>query len=557
MKKILHWKILLLGIVLLAAFLRFYHLSSIPAGLTNDEVDIGYDAYSIYHTGRDQWGEFMPLISFKGFGDYRPPLYTYLVTPIIPIFGLTATAVRFPAALFSTISVVLLFFIIKKIFSEKAGLFGSLLFAISPWAIGLGRMGIESNVGLTFLLAGILSFLHYKQKIAIYLSMTFFALTLYTYSGYTLLTPLVIMTLIIFFFKQLLKQRNKTILSIILFVLLCSPLFLKHDASATVRFSQINFLKNINSIGILDTLNSQRGECIKTYPSKICKIAINKGTAFGTTIITNYLSHFSVSFLFTDGTETQYSILPKRGLLYIFEFFLIIAGFVLIIKKREKEGYLLLALLLVAPIPDTITGSGHYSRSFIMLPFLISIEALGFIQLLSLLDKSKIPTTKTAFSLFTSFVITTSLGLFFLNYTSYFRTFNSRFSSYGYEELMNYVQSEKNNYDRIYISRHLNDTKHYVYYLFYTKFDPALYQSKENITVSQNTDGWVNVERINNIYFVDSLPAIKPNSDLAKENLLFISAPDDFSKKIKGIKTIRDLKNDVLFKAVPHHPTSY
>ena len=56
------WKILLLaGIVLLAFFLRFYKVTEIPPSLNWDEVSIGYNAYSILKTGRDEWGVFLPI----------------------------------------------------------------------------------------------------------------------------------------------------------------------------------------------------------------------------------------------------------------------------------------------------------------------------------------------------------------------------------------------------------------------------------------------------------------------------------------------------------------
>src|SRR5680860_1092308 len=89
MKKKLNWKIFLFLIVVLGAFLRFYQLGNIPAGLLNDEANKGYDAYSLLITGRDQWGSFMPLTSLRGFGDYPPPLYHYFSMIPIFIFGLS------------------------------------------------------------------------------------------------------------------------------------------------------------------------------------------------------------------------------------------------------------------------------------------------------------------------------------------------------------------------------------------------------------------------------------------------------------------------------------
>ena len=44
-------------IVLLAFLLRIYRIESVPPALNWDEVSIGYNAYSIMQTGRDEWDE--------------------------------------------------------------------------------------------------------------------------------------------------------------------------------------------------------------------------------------------------------------------------------------------------------------------------------------------------------------------------------------------------------------------------------------------------------------------------------------------------------------------
>src|SRR5438067_1428184 len=131
----------LISIFILAVFLRFYQLSDIPSGLTNDEADIGYDAYSLAKTGHDQWNQFLPISGFIGFGDYRLPLYTYLVVPSVIAFDLSTFAVRFPSALFGAISTLLMYFFASKIFGKKIGLLSAFLFAVSPWSIGLSRIG--------------------------------------------------------------------------------------------------------------------------------------------------------------------------------------------------------------------------------------------------------------------------------------------------------------------------------------------------------------------------------------------------------------------------------
>ena len=78
MKK--YW--LLILALIIGSFLRLYQLGLIPNALTWDEAAVGYNAYSILKTGRDEYGELLPII-FKSFGDFKPGLYVYLVIPFI------------------------------------------------------------------------------------------------------------------------------------------------------------------------------------------------------------------------------------------------------------------------------------------------------------------------------------------------------------------------------------------------------------------------------------------------------------------------------------------
>src|SRR5258706_1583069 len=97
-------EILLLTIIfLLALFLRFYKLTEIPNGFNQDESSIGYNAYSILRTGKDEYGKSFPVY-FKSFGDQKLPVYIYLTAATESIFGLNEFAVRFPSAALGTLT---------------------------------------------------------------------------------------------------------------------------------------------------------------------------------------------------------------------------------------------------------------------------------------------------------------------------------------------------------------------------------------------------------------------------------------------------------------------
>src|SRR3989344_5061643 len=94
-------KIALIAVIAIGFFFRFYQLGAVPNGLEWDEVAIGYDSYSLIHTGRDQFGSWFP-ITFRSLDDYKPPLYNYFATIPIALFGLNEFAVRFPSAFFGS-----------------------------------------------------------------------------------------------------------------------------------------------------------------------------------------------------------------------------------------------------------------------------------------------------------------------------------------------------------------------------------------------------------------------------------------------------------------------
>ena len=88
----------LILILLLAAVLRLGAISSFPSGFNADEAALGYNAYSLLLTGRDEHGNILP-VNLESFGDYKPALYSYLLVPLVRFLGLTVFAVRLPSAL--------------------------------------------------------------------------------------------------------------------------------------------------------------------------------------------------------------------------------------------------------------------------------------------------------------------------------------------------------------------------------------------------------------------------------------------------------------------------
>src|SRR3984885_4207251 len=89
-------------IVILGFLLRFIDVSNDPPGLYIDEASIGYNAYTILTTGKDEFGIPHPLW-FRSFGDYKMPVYIYSVTGAMAFLGKNELAVRLPSIISGTL----------------------------------------------------------------------------------------------------------------------------------------------------------------------------------------------------------------------------------------------------------------------------------------------------------------------------------------------------------------------------------------------------------------------------------------------------------------------
>ena len=214
-------KYFLILILLLASVLRLWKLSSVPVSLFGDEVDLGYQAYSVLKTGKDYYGNFMP-IHFHSLAEWRTPLYLYSAVPTVAIFGVSPLGVRLPAAIFGILTVWLIYLLFKEITkNESLGLISAFLLAISPWHIQYSRAGFEVTQLILFLLLGL--FFFYKSLTRgkfLWLSVLFFTLTPWVYSTAKVFTPLIMLFLLIMYWRNILSLSKKNLVSTIVTLLI-------------------------------------------------------------------------------------------------------------------------------------------------------------------------------------------------------------------------------------------------------------------------------------------------------------------------------------------------
>ncbi len=153
----------LLIIIILAIVLRVWQLDKLPVSLFGDELDVGYQAYSLLNTGRDYQGQFLPTY-IHSLAEWRAPLFIYSAVPFVWLLGLNEFGVRASAVFFGVLNVLLLYFLVKELFGKKLALLSSFFLAIVPWHLHYSRAAFEVTLLLSLFLGGALCFLKSFKK---------------------------------------------------------------------------------------------------------------------------------------------------------------------------------------------------------------------------------------------------------------------------------------------------------------------------------------------------------------------------------------------------------
>ena len=135
----------LLGLAAVLAVVGFqlWVTSSNPPGYHRDEAALSYNAYLIATTARDEDGALMPLF-FRSFGDYKSPLYPYVLAGIFRITGPHKIVARTFSVVLGALAVLLLGLLAKRITGRNVlAVVVVVLAGLTPWLFELGRVALE------------------------------------------------------------------------------------------------------------------------------------------------------------------------------------------------------------------------------------------------------------------------------------------------------------------------------------------------------------------------------------------------------------------------------
>lgn len=519
----------LFWIFVLALFLRVYKLSSFPFGFHVDEVKVGWEASSILKTGKDDHGNFLSPY-YNSIGDYRPTGIFYLTIPSLVLFGRNEFAVRFPSAFFGALTVLPIFYFAFEILNKRKWAYmASFLTAISPWHIEVSRATSEVVVSTFFALFA----LHFLVKLIksldkkyLYFCLISITLSYLLYHAIRFLAPPFFLITIAFYINEIKKKIIKKYVFICLAFILVFSLALTISPQGRERFNQVSIFKDVDINYEIERIRTENKE--KTLFTIIFD---NKSAIYTRRFLEEYASYFGGSFLIGNGARPYRYTTPGAGLLGYIEVILLAVG--LLEAVKGKRNLLPLFLLLIAPLPAAVTteDAPNLHRAFLMLPFIIILEAYGFEKIADYCKKY-IKNIRALIIILLTFNLVLFLHMYFshsLLHKPYIKDLVLDGSSYrnvGAKELALQIEKAKGNYDKIILTNQPDSI--YPWYAFFTSKDPKEFNQYE---IQSLKGPW----QYQNIIFSQfKCPSDDSFTDYPNENILVVDSQDcPYESKIR------------------------
>jgi 4-amino-4-deoxy-L-arabinose transferase-like glycosyltransferase len=532
--------ILVVSIVLVGFFLRLLWLDQYPLGVTADEIQQGYMAYSILQTGKDEWGDFLPLNPVS-LGEYKPILYSALIVPFEAILGLNIYAVRLPSAIAGGATVLVIVYLVSTLFkSFKIGLLAGAILAISFWHIIFSRIGWESNLGLFFFCLGLLLFLKsFKNNKMILFSALSFGLTLISYNSFKFFTPIFILGLILLKHKQLVRfDRKWLFLSVLILAIFVSILSYGWIFSGGSRRAEDAAIYNQDNLGRL-----RRQQFEDPLPQPFNRLVNSKYSYLSSQFIQNYFGYFSPTFLISPHrSDTSLFNLNGSWLISFWEFVFLILGIYFLFAKNLPNKKIFLLWILTAPIPAALTRDyNHVVRVeplLITLPIVSGLGAWGFWELIK----------KSKYQRFILFFVILTVGWTTITRADYFLAHHFRSPlgglKFGYEEAIKYTEENKDKYDKVIFTKYHSNPQ--IFTAFYSKMEPEVFQ--------RNSQNWKYFEE--KFKFVDMIDMdlekyyfqnIDFSRELNEKNALIVAVEKELPPNIPILKKIKDPAGNNVF----------
>lgn len=466
--KIIFWILILIGIII-----RVINYPTALAEMNSDEIMTALNAKSIVETGKETNGISYPVY-LQAWGG-QSVMLLYLSVIIMKIFGTTLLAVRLPMLIISLIGMFVVYDLTKKLTNNKnIALIALGLTAISPWHMLQSIWSLDCNmfphfliIAIDILYTGIIK----NKKGIIYVSMIFFALTLYCYGIAVYFVPLFLLIVSIYLVKIKQITIKDIIISICIFLLFSLPIL------TMFAINVLGIKNNINigpiTIPYYEHL-SRTNDMIFFEPNKLAQIG------------KNILATLRVIFIQYDGLEWNASLI--FGTIYPITLIFLIVGVIKLIKEKKDNNiakFIILLWLSITIIIGIIVKEANINRlNFIWYNFII-IASIGIYGIYEKVKHKKYYIIAIA----SMYII---LGI---SYTTYFYTYYNKKVDYsicfakGFYQTLDYAKNQEKT--EIYYDNTISDGVMKCYTLFNYS------ESKNYIEITTKEDLKEKIENIN------------------------------------------------------------
>ncbi|QQG44551.1 MAG: glycosyltransferase family 39 protein [Candidatus Roizmanbacteria bacterium] len=501
--------VILIFISALSLFLNIYRQSNAPPCLNADEAAFGYNSYSILKTGKDEYGNFLPL-RLKSFGDYKMPLYSYLSIPFIAISGLNEGSVRALNSFVAFLFPITIFFLSREIFKNMTvSLLASFLSSVSLGLHIVGRHAHEAYL-TTFLISLALLFLIKTLKNQsirnTLLFFLFISLALFSYHPSRLFAFFFLGVALI---TQIFKKINKK-LFILIFVFVLGAFMLTDVIYNPTRVKNLLFFNNQGFSLNINELKTEGG----------IKLFYNEYAQGIKEIVFQHLNYYSPQFFISNGDENPRFGFNGASLMTPIEYLFIFIGLYYLFKNKQSYRYLLTGLFIIAPLTASLSWADiSLTRSLFFLVPSIIISAYGLFNFLNSFFKYKKSLVILSGSIGVIFLF--FLGISWDSYIFHYPKKALTIKSWqcGYKELAQYIKDNYEKFDNFNITK--KNGQPYIFLLFYLNYAPQKYQKQAVLSIPDQY-GFGQIESFDKFNF-----SFKDPRNLKNE--VNIGFPDDFN----------------------------
>ena len=350
----------LIGFTLVAGcFFHFLSIDSLPMGFYVDESSIGYNAHLIATTGADEHRARWPLF-FEAFGEYKNPLYIYLLAALYNLFGYSEWTTRCLSALCWLGGAACLFELSRSLFLDNmTRLYIAITLAFTPWLFALSRVSFEVIALFPLLslhLLGLYRGFERNSRSWSVISGVAMGLCLYAYSTFRLLTPLYCATVVLCFRAPRFRSSLMAFIVSASVVAIPFALYAFHHLDTLVK----RFDRHFDSL---------------TYMNDPTLSAFKKLREF----VTLYLGYFGLTFLGLSGDPNRRHHSGFGGELLMGTLVLLVIAALKTIRHRGDPFRIYLVVgLLLSPVAAALTVDPlHSLRSFSMSVFAAILSTYG------------------------------------------------------------------------------------------------------------------------------------------------------------------------------------